>query len=97
MRAIGFKIVLAWVFLTTLFFRTSCEKGDSDQVRDFVVRPMKLITLFGTSSLQIARYPLALDAAQSSALSFQIGGLIADLAVADSQEVREGAVIASRR
>jgi multidrug efflux pump subunit AcrA (membrane-fusion protein) len=97
MRAIGFKIVLAWVFLTALNFQTSCGKADGDQVRDLVVRPMKLITLSGASSLQIARYPLVLDAAQSSALSFQIGGLIADLAVADSQEVREGAVISSRR
>ncbi len=97
MRAIGINIVLAWVFLTTLIFRTSCGKTDGEQVRNSVVRPVKLITLSEASSLQIARYPLVLDVAQSSDLSFQVGGSIADLAVADSQEVRKGDVIASRR
>jgi len=97
MRAIGIKFVLAWVFLTTLIIISSRGKTDGEQVRDSVVQPVKLIALAEASSLQIARYPLVLDVAKSSDLSFQVGGLIADLAVADSQEVREGHVIASRR
>jgi multidrug efflux pump subunit AcrA (membrane-fusion protein) len=83
--------------LTTLILLSSCAKIDGEQVHDSVVRPVKLITRSEASTLQIVRYPLVLDVAQSSDLSFQVGGLIEDPAVADSQDVREGDVIASRR
>jgi hypothetical protein len=83
MRAIGIKIVLVWVFLTTFILQSSCGQTDGKQVRDSVVRPANLITRSEVSSLQIARYPMVLDVAQSSDLSLQFGGSIADLAVAD--------------
>lgn len=97
MRALGIGIVLAWVLLTTLIFLTSCGKTDDGQVRDSVVRPVKSITLSDAPILQIARYSLVLDIAQSFDFSFQVDRLFADLAVADSLNVREGDVNASRR
>ena len=94
MRAVGNKITLTIIFSITLILLTSCGKRDVEQVRETAVRPVKLITLSGASDLQVARYPAVLDAAQLSELSFQVGGLIEDIAVVDSQEVQEGDVIA---
>ncbi len=86
---------MTFVFLTTLIFAASCGRKDADQVREPKVRPVKLITLSGASDLQLARYPAVLDAAQLSELSFQVGGLVAEIAVVDSQKVQAGDVIAS--
>jgi RND family efflux transporter MFP subunit len=95
MRTFGGRIAVTFVFLTTLIFAASCGREDADQVREPKVRPVKLITLSGASDLQLARYPAVLDAAQLSELSFQVGGLVAEIAVVDSQEVQAGDVIAS--
>jgi RND family efflux transporter MFP subunit len=95
MRTFGGRIAVTFVFLTTLIFAASCGREDAEQVREPKVRPVKLITLSGASDLQLARYPAVLDAAQLSELSFQVGGLVAEIAVVDSQEVQAGDVIAS--
>jgi RND family efflux transporter MFP subunit len=94
MRTFGGRVAVTFVFLTTLVFAASCGREDADQVREPKVRPVKLITLSGASDLQVAKYPAVLDAAQLSELSFQVGGSIEDIAVADSQKVQEGDVIA---
>ena len=94
MRAVGNKIALTLAFSITLIFLTSCGNEEGGQVQEPAVRPVKLITLSGASNLQVAKYPAVLDAAQVSELSFQVGGMIADLAVIDSQQVQEGDVIA---
>ncbi len=94
MREVGNKFALTLVISITLIFLTSCGKRDGEQVRESAVRPVKLITLSGASDLQVASYPAVLDAAQLSELSFQVGGLIEDVAVVNSQKVQEGDVIA---
>jgi RND family efflux transporter MFP subunit len=94
MRAPGNKIALAFVVLIPLFLSASCGKEDAEQIREPAVRPVKLITLSGASDLQTARYPAVVDAAQLSELSFQVGGLIEDVAVVESQQVQEGDIIA---
>ena len=94
MRASANRITLALVFSTTLIFLTSCGKKDGEQVREPSVRPVKLITLSEGSHLQTTSYPAVLDSAQSSDLSFQVGGMIAELAVGESETVQEGDVIA---
>ena len=94
MRAVGKEIAVALVFSITLIVLTSCGNTDGEQVREPAVRPVKLITLSGASNLQMTRYPAVLDAAEVSELSFQVGGLITDLAVIDSQQVKKGDVIA---
>ncbi len=95
MRTFGGRIAVTFVFLTTLIFAASCGREDAEQVREPTIRPVKLITLSGASDLQLARYPAVLDAAQLSELSFQVGGLVAKIAVVDSQKVQAGDVIAS--
>ncbi len=95
MRAVGNKFTLTLVCSITLIFLASCGNKDVEDVREPAVRPVKLMTLSGASDLQLARYPAVLDAAQLSELSFQVGGLVAEIAVVDSQKVQAGDVIAS--
>ncbi len=94
MREVGNKNALILVFSITLIFSASCGNEDSKQDREPAVRPVKLITLSGASNLKMARYPAVLDAAQLSELSFQVGGLVAEIAVVDSQAVQAGDEIA---
>jgi len=94
MRTFGGRIAVTFVFLTTLIFVASCGREDAGQVREPNVRPVKLVTLSGASDLQTAKYPATVSAAQRSELSFQVGGLIEDIAVTESQEVKESDVIA---
>jgi len=94
MRTFGGRTAVTFVFLTTLIFAASCGREDAEQVREPKVRPVKLITLSGASDLQTAKYPATVSAAQRSELSFQVGGLIEDIAVTESQEVKDGDVIA---
>ncbi len=94
MREVGNKIALILVFAISLIFSVSCGNDDSKQDREPAVRPVKLITLSGASNLQMARYPAVLDAAQLSDLSFQVGGLVAEIAVIDAQSVQAGDEIA---
>lgn len=59
-----------------------------------VVRPVKLLTLEAASNQESRRYPGVVAAAQSSDLSFQVGGLLEQLLVIEAQEMEEGALVA---
>ncbi len=94
MQAIGNKIALTLLTSITLISLMSCGNKGDEQDREPAVRPVKLITLSGASDLQTAKYPAVLDAAQLSELSFQVGGLIENIAVVNSQQVQTGDEIA---
>ncbi len=94
MRTVGNKIALTLLMSITLISLISCGNKDGEQDREPAVRPVKLITLSGASDLQTAKYPAVLDAAQLSELSFQVGGLIENIAVVNSQQVQAGDEIA---
>ncbi|MEM8814403.1 MAG: efflux RND transporter periplasmic adaptor subunit [Pseudomonadota bacterium] len=89
-RAIARVAVLPFVLMTI----ASCGGGETETEREPAVRPVKLITLTSASAVETGRYPAVVDAAQRSELSFQIGGLIEELAVTESEDVERGAVIA---
>jgi RND family efflux transporter MFP subunit len=94
MRAVRNKIALTLVFSMTLILSASCGNKDGERGREPAVRPVKLITLSGASGRQTVKYPAVLDAAQLAELSFQVGGLVTEVAVVDSQKVQMGDVIA---
>lgn len=58
------------------------------------VRPVKLITVEQASNRFPVSYPAVIEAAQSSALTFQVSGLLQELPVDEGQEVEQGALIA---
>ncbi len=84
---------LASLFATCILM-TSCSSDDSDQTREAAVRPVKLITIEGTSSLETLRFPAVVGASQISDLSFPVGGQLIELSIKESQQVEEGDVIA---
>ena len=59
-----------------------------------VVRPVKLLTLEAASDLQTSRYPAIVSAGRFGELSFQVSGLVEEVAVVDAQEVNAGDLIA---
>ncbi len=77
---------------------TACGGNETaDQTTETVVRPVKLITVAEASSRLSNRYPAVIDAAQSSNLTFEVGGLIEDVPVTESQDIKKGAIIAKLR
>ncbi len=72
----------------------ACGGDTEEEVREPVVRPVKLLTLSAASDLQRSRYPAVVSAGRFSELSFQVGGLIEDIAVVDAQTVNAGDLIA---
>ena len=88
------KITLALILAITLVTVASCSGEDIEQTREPVVRPVKMITLSPASDLQKSRYPAVVSAGRFSELSFQVGGLIEEIAVVDAQTVNGGDLIA---
>ncbi len=93
MRDRASQITRALTFLMVLLGVASCGDG-AEQEREPAVRPVKLITLSPASDVQTSRYPAVVSAGQSADLSFQVGGFVAELAVANAQQVNEGDLIA---
>jgi RND family efflux transporter MFP subunit len=94
MRDTNSRIALTLTLSFVLAATISCGREDAEQMREPVVRPVKLMTLSPASSVQTSRYPAVVSAGQFSELSFQVGGLIEEVAVVDAQEVNEGDLIA---
>lgn len=88
------QIVPVATLALALLFNASCGNDDVEQPREPAVRPVKLITLSPASDVETSRYPAVVDAARFSELSFQVGGLIEEIAVVDAQQVEEGELIA---
>ena len=87
--------IVFWVTCSIgLLFITACDSDDTAQIREPAVRPAKLITISTASDLQTTRYPAVVDAGRFGELSFQVGGLIQDVSVAEAQVVKAGDVIA---
>ena len=72
----------------------ACAEEGGQPAAEPAVRPVKLLTVEASTADKPGRYPAVIDAAQSSALSFQVGGLIRKLPVKEAQAVEAGAVIA---
>ena len=71
----------------------SCGKRN-DEAAPPPVRPIKLITVEESSNRFPVSYPAVIEAAQSSALTFQVGGLLQELPVSEGQPIEQGALIA---
>ena len=76
------------------FFVTACGEDPALKEVDSNVRPVKLISISGSSELSSTRYPAVIGAGEQVELSFLVGGIIQELAVNDSDEVTEGGLIA---
>ena len=72
----------------------SCDVADVEEEREPTVRPVKMMTLASASDVETSRYPVTVNAGQDSDLSFQVSGMIEEIAVDEAQEVSAGDLIA---
>lgn len=93
----GYSLVRSYLIGAALVglcaFLAACSKPD-EVAKEPAVRPVKLLTIDHTASQKVNRYPATLDASQSSDLSFQVGGKIAELNIKEAQIVQQGDVLA---
>ncbi len=94
MRRSTRQVLLATTLSLSLATIAACSSDTEEELREPVVRPVKMLTLSEASDLQTSRYPAVISAGRFSELSFQVGGLIEEIAVVDSQEVNAGDLIA---
>lgn len=88
------KIASSIVTLSLLSLLFGCGKDANVEIREPVVRPVKLMEIDAAEDRSLNRYPAVLEAGQSSNLSFQVGGLLKELNVVPAQKVAKGQVIA---
>jgi RND family efflux transporter MFP subunit len=94
MRSINWQRLLAVALSLALSMVASCGGDDDQETREPAVRPVKMLTLSPASDLLTSRYPGLVSAGRFSELSFQVGGLIEEVAAVDAQEVNAGDLIA---
>lgn len=90
-KKIFVSISISLVAITLL---ASCSEAAKDPTKKSSVRPAKLFTVGNAINKQTNRYPAVISAAKSSDLTFQVGGLLQELAVNETQQVKQGDIIA---
>ena len=93
MQTLAVRIGGALIPVIALMTCVSCGSRD-DQAQEPTIRPVKMLTLSPASDLRTSRYPAVVSAGRFGELSFQVGGLIEEVAVKEAQEVNAGDVIA---
>lgn len=83
-------IAVIGIFLVMLM---ACSSEPAEE-KAAAVRPVKLLTISYGGDESIVSYPAVIDASQSSDLSFQVDGKIAELNVKEAQLVSKGDIIA---
>ena len=70
-----------------------CSGNEPDRERK-IIRPAKFIVVEASHSVQTVKYPAITEATSSAEVTFQVGGLIKELAVRAGQKVKKDALIA---
>jgi len=91
---IKIKFVSICTCLVAITLLVSCSKEAEEPIKKSTVRPAKLITLGNVINKQSNRYPAVISAAKSSDLTFQVGGLLQELTVNETQQIKQGDIIA---
>ncbi|MEO0883469.1 MAG: efflux RND transporter periplasmic adaptor subunit [Pseudomonadota bacterium] len=79
--------------LISLLAIVSCGAEQAEETAP-VIRPAKLIDIAVTDNTRTLSFPAIVEASTSVNLTFQVGGLIQDVAVTEGDEVTNGQVIA---
>ncbi len=87
-------MTLRSLFIASFCIISSACSGATETPAEPPVRPIKLVTVEASSNNFPVSYPALIEAAQSSALTFQVGGLLQELPVSEGQPIEQGALIA---
>ncbi len=82
--------------LTSVFLLAGCDSGtvSTEQNKEALVRPAKLIEIGQTVSAEFLNYPAVIQSQQLSVLAFEVGGMLNELLVIEAQSVQKGEVLA---
>lgn len=87
------QLFAAILTATVIFSWSGCSKQEEEVVRE-VVRPVKLLTVEGSTSAVQRSYPGRVRASQRVDLAFQVAGPLIELPVNEGQSVDKGQLIA---
>ncbi len=87
-------MILRFFLIAVLAATSLACSGSTESTPEAPVRPVKLITVEASSNQFPVSYPAVIEAAQSSVLTFQVGGLLQELPVTEGQPIEQGALIA---
>ncbi|MGO2513404.1 efflux RND transporter periplasmic adaptor subunit [Marinomonas sp. ef1] len=74
---------------------TGCSSNeDESAVEKEIVRPVKLITIEATDSINIRRFPAELKASEEADIAFRVGGQLMKVNVVAGQRVNKGELLA---
>jgi RND family efflux transporter MFP subunit len=87
------QLLFAILAVALLFSWSGCSKQEEEVVRE-VVRPVKLVTVEGSTTASRRTFPGRVRASQRVDLAFQVAGPLIQLPVAEGQNVNRGQLIA---
>lgn len=93
-KRIGIKYFC--VTTTIIFLLAGCDSNttSSEQSKEVLVRPVKLIDIGQANSDEYLNYPAVVQSKQLSVLSFEVSGMLNELLVIEAQQVQKGDVLA---
>lgn len=94
MRLSDYKLKPQSAAFLLMLALASCGPEVDQQASEPAVRPAKLITIGEASDLESRTFPAIIEAAQSSELAFQVGGLVEEIGVTEAQQIQQGDLIA---
>lgn len=87
--------MLAGVTIATALFVSGCSSSEDEvTVEKDIIRPVKLITINSTDSINIRRFPAELKASEETDLAFRVGGQLMEMHVVAGQRVKKGELLA---
>lgn len=94
MKLTKITMITSMIILASLI--GGCQDKASEAPKDAqdLIRPAKLIKIGQTQTSHFLNYPAVIEVSQSSQLAFQVSGKVDTLAVRDSDEVKQGDVLA---
>lgn len=92
----GFSLASLCLTLTSILLLAACDSGttSTEQKKEVLVRPAKLIQIGQTDSNEYLNYPAVIQSQQLSVLTFEVGGMLNELLVLEAQLVQKGDVLA---
>ncbi|QUX97192.1 efflux RND transporter periplasmic adaptor subunit [Marinomonas sp. CT5] len=81
--------------LTASIMLAGCSSNEDDVVVEKeIIRPVKLITIEATDSINIRRFPAELKASEEADIAFRVGGQLMKVNVVAGQRVQKGELLA---
>ena len=89
-----FNTIIGLTLAASLLLVGCSPSEDEAPVEKDIVRPVKLITIEATDSINIRRFPAELKASEEADIAFRVGGQLMQVNVVAGQRVKKGDLLA---